>query len=232
MQSSVPGLTDLSKESPATFERYGIKKASDGSFASNCLLARRMAERGVRFIQLYHRGWDHHGDIEKNMPIAAEETDQAGAALVADLKERGLLDDTLVLWGGEFGRTPMGQGSGRDHHILGFSVALAGGGIKPGITYGGTDELGYKAVDHPVSMHDLHATMLSLCGVDHLQRNLPHPGPRLPPDRRLRGGGHGRARVMPPSRPVIAIMAAGQDQRLRIGTAAIWASMGTTASPA
>jgi Protein of unknown function (DUF1501) len=169
MQSSVPGLTDLSKEAPATFERYGIKKPSDGSFASNCLLARRMAERGVRFIQLYHRAWDHHGDIEKNMPIAAEETDKASAALILDLKERGMLDDTLVLWGGEFGRTPMGQGSGRDHHILGFSVALAGGGIKPGITYGGTDELGYKAVDHPVSMHDLHATMLSLCGIDHLQ---------------------------------------------------------------
>ncbi len=169
MQSSVPGLTDLSKEAPATFERYGIKKPSDGSFASNCLLARRMAERGVRFIQLYHRAWDHHGDIEKNMPIAAEETDRPSAALILDLKERGLLDDTLVLWGGEFGRTPMGQGSGRDHHILGFSVALAGGGIKRGITYGGTDELGYKAVDHPVSMHDLHATMLSLCGIDHLQ---------------------------------------------------------------
>jgi hypothetical protein len=169
MQSSVPGLTDLAKETPATFERYGIKKPSDGSFASNCLLARRMAERGVRFIQLYHRAWDHHGDIEKNMPIAAEETDKPSAALILDLKERGLLDDTLVLWGGEFGRTPMGQGSGRDHHILGFSVALAGGGIKPGITYGGTDELGYRAVDHPVSMHDLHATMLSLCGVDHLQ---------------------------------------------------------------
>jgi hypothetical protein len=169
MQSSVPGLTDLSKEAPATFERYGIKKQGDGSFASNCLLARRMAERGVRFIQLYHRAWDHHGDIEKNMPIAAEETDRPSAALILDLKERGLLDDTLVLWGGEFGRTPMGQGSGRDHHILGFSVALAGGGIRPGITYGGTDELGYRAVDHPVSMHDLHATMLSLCGVDHLQ---------------------------------------------------------------
>jgi hypothetical protein len=167
MQSSVPDLTDLGKEPKAALERYGIKKPGDGSFASNCLLARRMAERGVRFIQLYHRAWDHHGDIEKNMPIAAEETDQASAALILDLKERGMLDDTLVLWGGEFGRTPMGQGSGRDHHILGFSVALAGGGIKPGITYGATDELGYQAVENPVSVHDLHATMLHLCGIDH-----------------------------------------------------------------
>ncbi|HEX3135116.1 MAG TPA: DUF1501 domain-containing protein [Planctomycetota bacterium] len=169
MQTSVPDLTDMSKEPKEVLERYGIKRPGDGTFASNCLLARRMAERGVRFIQLYHRAWDHHGDIEKNMPIAAQETDQSSAALIMDLKERGLLDDTLVLWGGEFGRTPMGQGSGRDHHILGFSVAMAGGGIKPGITYGSTDELGYKAVEHPVSVHDLHATMLHLCGIDHLK---------------------------------------------------------------
>ena len=169
MQTSVPDLTDMSKEPKEVLERYGIKKPGDGTFASNCLLARRMAERGVRFIQLYHRAWDHHGNIEKDMPIAAGETDKSSAALIMDLKERGLLDDTLVLWGGEFGRTPMGQGSGRDHHILGFSVALAGGGIKPGITFGGTDELGYKAVDHPVSVHDLHATMMHLCGIDHLK---------------------------------------------------------------
>ena len=169
MQTSVPDLTDMTKEPKEVLERYGIKKTGDGSFASNCLLARRMAERGVRFIQLYHRAWDHHGNIEKNLPLAAKETDQSSAALIMDLKERGMLDDTLVLWGGEFGRTPMGQGSGRDHHILGFSVALAGGGIKPGITYGGTDELGYKAVDNPVSVHDLHATMLHLCGIDHLK---------------------------------------------------------------
>ena len=169
MQSSVPDLTDFSKEPKAALERYGIDKPGDGTFASNCLLARRMAERGVRFIQLYHRAFDHHGNIEKDLPIAAGETDKPSAALIMDLKERGLLDDTLILWGGEFGRTPMGQGSGRDHHILGFSVALAGGGIKGGTSYGGTDELGYKAVHKPVSVHDLHATMLHLCGIDHLK---------------------------------------------------------------
>ncbi len=169
MQSSVPDLTDFSKEPKAALERYGIEKPGDGTFASNCLLARRMAERGVRFIQLYHRAFDHHRNIEKDLPIAAGETDKPSAALIMDLKERGLLDDTLILWGGEFGRTPMGQGSGRDHHILGFSVALAGGGIKGGTSYGGTDELGYKAVHKPVSVHDLHATMLHLCGIDHLK---------------------------------------------------------------
>jgi hypothetical protein len=170
MQSSVPDLTDMTKESKESLARYGITKPGDGSFASNCLLARRMAERGVRFIQLYHRAWDHHRNLDKDIKIAAQETDQASAALIIDLKERGMLDDTLVLWGGEFGRTPMGQeGSGRDHHILGFSIAMAGGGIKPGITYGNTDELGYKAVENPVSVHDLHATMLHLCGIDHLK---------------------------------------------------------------
>ncbi|MCW3051115.1 MAG: hypothetical protein JWN14_285, partial [Chthonomonadales bacterium] len=139
MQSSVPELTDLSKESPAVLEAYGVKTPGDGTFASNCLLARRLAERGVRFIQLYHRAWDHHADIAKNMPIAAAETDKASAALILDLKQRGLLEDTLVLWGGEFGRTPMGQGTGRDHHINAFSLFMAGGGVKPGITYGATD---------------------------------------------------------------------------------------------
>src|SRR5437016_3417397 len=159
MQSSVPELTDFSKESKSTLELYGLKEPGDGSFASNCLLARRLAERGVRFIQLYHRAWDHHSDIEKDMPGAAKDVDQASAALVKDLKQRGLLDDTLILWGGEFGRTPMGQGSGRDHHILAFSLWLAGGGIKGGLTYGSTDDLGYRSVDPVVSMHDLHATM-------------------------------------------------------------------------
>ncbi len=167
MQTSVPELTDFSKEPQQMLDLYGVKNPGDGSFASNCLLARRLAERGVRFIQLYHRGWDHHSDIEKNMPLSAKETDQASAALVKDLKQRGMLDDTLIIWGGEFGRTPMGQGSGRDHHILAFSLWMAGGGIKPGITYGGTDELGYKSVDNVVSMHDLHATMLKLCGINH-----------------------------------------------------------------
>jgi hypothetical protein len=166
MQASVPELTDFKSESPKTLEMYGIKQPGDGSFASNCLLARRLAERGVRFIQLYHRAWDHHSGIETNMPLAAKECDQASAALVMDLKQRGMLEDTLVIWGGEFGRTPMGQGSGRDHHILAFSLWMAGGGIKPGITYGGTDELGYRAVDNVVSMHDLHATMLHLCGIN------------------------------------------------------------------
>ena len=169
MQSSVPELTDFSKESKATLDLYGMKEPGDGSFASNCLLARRLAERGVRFIQLYHRAWDHHSDIEKDMPGAARDVDQASAALVKDLKQRGLLDDTLIIWGGEFGRTPMGQGSGRDHHINAFSIWLAGGGIKGGMTWGQTDELGYKYVedDQKMHVHDLHATMLYLCGVDH-----------------------------------------------------------------
>jgi len=167
MQSSIPDLTDMSKEPQSVLDMYGVKKAGDRSFASNCLLARRLAERGARFVQLYHRGWDHHGDIEHAMPTAAEETDRASAALVMDLKQRGMLDDTLVIWGGEFGRTPMGQGTGRDHHIRSFSLWMAGGGVKPGVTYGSTDELGYNAVENVVSMHDLHATLLYLCGIDH-----------------------------------------------------------------
>src|SRR5437762_7717576 len=169
MQSSVPELTDMSKESKTTLDLYGVKEPGDGSFASNCLMARRLAERGVRFIQLYHRAWDHHGDIEKDMPGAAKDVDQASAALVNDLKQRGLLEDTLIIWGGEFGRTPMGQGSGRDHHILAFSVWVAGGGIKGGLSWGQTDELGYRFIedDQQMHVHDLHATMLYLCGVDH-----------------------------------------------------------------
>jgi hypothetical protein len=167
MQASVPELTDFSREPRKTLDLYGIKQAGDGSFASNCLLARRLAERGVRFIQLYHRGWDHHGDLEANLKVVAQETDQACAGLVKDLKQRGMLDDTLVIWGGEFGRTPMSQGSGRDHHINAFSVWLAGGGIKGGITHGATDELGYRSVVDVVSFHDLHATLLRLCGIDH-----------------------------------------------------------------
>jgi uncharacterized protein (DUF1501 family) len=167
MQSSVPELTDFGKETQKTLDLYGVKEAGDGSFASNCLLARRMAERGVRFIQLYHRAWDHHGEIARNMPIAALETDRACAALVRDLKQRGMLDDTLILWGGEFGRTPMGQGTGRDHHILSFSIWMVGGGVKGGVTHGATDDFGYRSVENVVSMHDLHATMLHLCGIDH-----------------------------------------------------------------
>jgi uncharacterized protein (DUF1501 family) len=145
---------------------YGTKGA-DGSFAANCLLARRLAERGVRFIQLYHRDWDHHGSLRKDIKLKAEEVDRASAALVNDLKRRGMLDETLIVWGGEFGRTPMAQGDGRDHHIKGFSVWLAGGGIKGGIAHGKTDELGYNAVEDIVEVHDLHATILHLLGVDH-----------------------------------------------------------------
>jgi hypothetical protein len=167
MQSSVPGLMDMSKEPQSVLDAYGAHPG-DGSFASNCLLARRLAERGVRFIQLYHRDWDHHSALKPNVALKAEEVDRPTAALITDLKQRGMLDDTLIIWGGEFGRTPMSQsGDGRDHHIKGFSFMMAGGGVKPGITYGTTDELGYAAEENPVSVHDFHATMLHLLGVDH-----------------------------------------------------------------
>jgi hypothetical protein len=166
MQTSVPELMDLSRESEATFKLYGTR-GGDGSFAANCLLARRLAERGVRFIQLYHRDWDHHGGIKNDIAVVAKEVDQGMAALLRDLKQRGMLQDTLVAWGGEFGRTPMAQGNGRDHHIKGFSTWLAGGGIKGGITYGATDEFGYNAVENVVHVHDLHATLLHLLGIDH-----------------------------------------------------------------
>jgi hypothetical protein len=166
MQTSVPGLLDMSNEPSHVWEMYGAKPG-DGSFAGNCLLARRLAERGVRFIQLYHRDWDHHNDVKNNVVFKAEEVDRPTAALITDLKQRGMLDDTLVIWGGEFGRTPMSQrGTGRDHHIKGFSFMLAGGGIKKGLAYGATDELGYAAVENPVSVHDFHATMLHLLGID------------------------------------------------------------------
>jgi hypothetical protein len=176
MQTSVPDLTDFSTEPRHILEMYGIKQPGDGSFASNCLMARRLAERGVRMIQLYHRAWDHHGNIEKDMPVSARDVDQASAALIRDLKQRGLLEDTLVLWGGEFGRTPMGQGSGRDHHILAFSVFLAGGGVQPGIAFGNTDELGYRSIENVVNVHDLHATMLHLMGIDHKRLTVKYQG--------------------------------------------------------
>ena len=166
MQTSVPELMDLSKETKETLDLYGTK-GGDGSFAANCLLARRLAERGVRFIQLYHRDWDHHGNVKGDIPVVAKEVDQGMTALLKDLKRRGLWDDTLIVWGGEFGRTPMAQGTGRDHHMKGFSIWLAGGGIKGGMTYGNTDEFGYNAVEKVVTVHDLHATMLHLLGVDH-----------------------------------------------------------------
>jgi hypothetical protein len=170
MQMSVPGLMDLSDEPRRVLEMYGTKGA-DGSFAANCLLARRLAERGVRFIQLYHRDWDHHNDLVRFMKVCAKAVDQATAALVQDLKQRGMLEETLLVWGGEFGRTPMAQsnkgGAGRDHHMKGFSMWLAGGGIKGGLTHGATDELGYNAVEDVVTVHDLHATMLHLLGIEH-----------------------------------------------------------------
>jgi hypothetical protein len=176
MQASVPELVDMSKEPQHVLDMYGAKPG-DGSFASNCLLARRLAERGVRFIQLYHRDWDHHTGVKSNVTIKAQEVDQATAALIKDLKQRGMLDDTLVVWGGEFGRTPMSQGGdGRDHHIKGFSYMLAGGGIKAGMTYGGTDELGYAAVENPVAVPDFHATMLHLLGVDHKRLSVKFQG--------------------------------------------------------
>ena len=164
MQASVPDLMDVSKEPKHVLDMYGATPG-DGSFASNCLLARRLAEQGVRFIHLYHRGWDHHGGVKSGVEKTAHLVDQGSAALVQDLKQRGMLEDTLVIWGGEFGRTPMAQGNGRDHHIKGFSIWMAGGGIKGGISYGNTDELGYNAEEKVVHVRDLHATMLHQLGI-------------------------------------------------------------------
>lgn len=169
MQASVPELADFSSEPQTVLEMYGCEPG-DGSYASNCLMARRLAERGVRFIQLYHRGWDHHGGLKRGFETVSDLVDKPTAALIKDLKMRGMLDDTLIIWGGEFGRTPMSQGAGgdgRDHHIKGFSVFLAGGGIKGGTTYGSTDDFGYNAEENPTAVHDLHATMLHLLGIDH-----------------------------------------------------------------
>lgn len=166
MQSSVPSLMDFADETPATLDLYGTQGA-DGTFAANCLLARRLAERGTRFIQLYHRGWDHHGSIKNAAAGTAKLVDQGVAGLLKDLKQRDMLEDTLVVWACEFGRTPMAQGNGRDHHIKGFSMWMAGGGVKPGMTYGATDELGYNAAENVVTVHDMHATMLHLLGIDH-----------------------------------------------------------------
>ena len=178
MQTSIPELIDFSDEPQHVLDLYGAKPG-DGSFASNCLLARRMAERGVRFIQLYHRGWDHHGDLVNYMNICCGLTDRATYALLQDLKQRNMLDDTLIIWGGEFGRTPMFQGKGgvgRDHHIKGFSIWLAGAGIRGGITHGATDDLGYNAVENVVHVRDLHATILHLLGIDHQQFYLHYQG--------------------------------------------------------
>lgn len=179
MQASVPELMDVSDEPQEVLDMYGAKPG-DGTYASNCLLARRLCERGVRFIQLYHRGWDHHGGIKQYMDVCCRLTDQPTAALISDLKRRGMLEDTLVVWGGEFGRTPMSQGGGkdpgRDHHIKGFSMFLAGGGIRGGTSLGQTDELGYSAVEDVVHVRDLHATMLRLLGIDHQRLAVPFQG--------------------------------------------------------
>ena len=166
MQASVPELMDVKDESPQTLELYGCQPG-DGSFASNCLLARRLAERGVRFIQMYHKDWDHHGGVKDGIKFKAEEIDRACMALITDLKQRGMLDSTLIVWAGEFGRTPMSQGNGRDHHNKAMSVWLAGGGIKGGIVHGSSDDLGYAAVDKICTVHDLHATMLHQLGIQH-----------------------------------------------------------------
>jgi hypothetical protein len=181
MQTSVPTLTDIADEPQHVLDAYGVSGA-DGSFGYNCLLARRLVERGVRFVQLYHRGWDHHDNLDGYMVGSCEAVDKPTSALLTDLKQRGMLEDTLVVWGGEFGRTPMAQKKaadsklGRDHHIKGFSMVLFGGGVKGGLTYGATDELGYNAIENVVHVHDLHATMLHLLGVDHKRLTYRYQG--------------------------------------------------------
>lgn len=174
MQTSAPELMDIRDESQATLDLYGIQNIQETSYARNCLLARRLVERGVRFVQLYDTNWDHHGgpteNLEKHLPEKCRDIDKASAALVKDLKQRGLLDDTLVIWGGEFGRTPMGEvreSTGRNHHIDAFTMWFAGGGFKAGTQYGQTDEFGFGAVENPVHVHDIHATILHQLGLDH-----------------------------------------------------------------
>ena len=166
MQTSVPELMDTTREPEPILDLYGCKPG-DGSFAANCLLARRLAERGVRFIQLYHKDWDHHGGLKEGIEFKAQEVDRACMALITDLKQRDILKDTLVVWAGEFGRTPMSQGGdGRDHHNAGFTIWMCGGGVQSGVVFGATDELGYSAVENPVDVHDLHATVLQLLGIE------------------------------------------------------------------
>jgi uncharacterized protein (DUF1501 family) len=173
MQASVPELMDISDEPDSTFALYGEDARKPGTYAANCLLARRLAERDVRFIQLYHRGWDQHNNLPTALPLQCKDTDQGSAALVKDLKQRGLLEDTLVVWAGEFGRTNYCQGEltdtnyGRDHHGRCFTLWMAGGGVKPGYSHGETDDFGYNITKDPVHVHDLNATMLHLLGIDH-----------------------------------------------------------------
>lgn len=181
MQQSIPEATDFSDETQATLDEYGSDARDPGTYAANCLLARRLAERGVRFIQLYHQGWDQHGNLPGGIKRQCAETDQASAALIRDLKRRGMLDETLVIWGGEFGRTNYCQGKlsksfGRDHHPRCFSIWMAGGGIKPGITFGETDPFGYNVASNPVHIHDLQATILHLLGIDHRRLTFKYQG--------------------------------------------------------
>jgi hypothetical protein len=175
MQNSVPDLANFTQESKSVKELYGVQ-SPDGSFASNCLMARRMAERGVGFIQLVHTGWDHHSNVTKNMKNKSKEIDLGCAALLQDLKQRGMLEDTLVVWGGEFGRTPMAQGSGRDHHTKTGAMWLAGGGVKGGVTYGETDPLGFDVAKDPFHVHDFHATAMHLLGIDHKKLTYRYKG--------------------------------------------------------
>ncbi|MEK6248939.1 MAG: DUF1501 domain-containing protein, partial [Planctomycetales bacterium] len=185
MQQSIPDVTNMADEPDYVFEEYGKDSRSPGSYAANCLMARRLAERGVRFIQLYHQGWDHHGSLPKSIVRQCKETDQASAALVNDLKRRGLLEDTLVVWGGEFGRTNYCQGKlvggdfGRDHHPRCFTMWMAGGGVKPGFSYGKTDDYSYNIDEHPVHVHDFHATLLHLLGIDHERLTYKYQGRRF-----------------------------------------------------
>ena len=182
MQTAVPGLADLSAESEKTFSAYGPQARVPGTFAANCLLARRLAERDVRFIQLYHRGWDQHYNLPSDLRLQSEDIDQPCAALIRDLKQRGLLDETLVIWGGEFGRTAYSQGKleaanyGRDHHGRCFTMWLAGGGVKPGVIYGETDDFSYNVARDPVHVHDLNATLLHLLGLDHTRLTFKFQG--------------------------------------------------------
>jgi len=184
MQSSVPETLDISKEPDSVFNMYGPDSRIPGTFAANCLLARKLAEKDVRFIQLYHKGWDHHGNLPRDIQIMAKSVDQASVALIKDLKQRGLLDDTLVIWGGEFGRTNYSQGKltkenyGRDHHPRCFSIYMTGGGVKRGISYGETDEFGYNITKNPVHIHDLQATIMHLMGIDHEQLTFKFQGRR------------------------------------------------------
>ena len=182
MQTSIPELTDFSREPRRILEMYGPDVERRGSFAWNCLMARRMAERGVRFVHLMHAGWDQHRNLPTQLEVQCRDTDQPSAALVRDLKQRGLLDETLVIWGGEFGRTPFVQGStsekdyGRDHHPRCFTLWMAGGGIKPGLTYGETDDYCYNVARDPVHVHDFQATILHLLGIDHTRLTFKYQG--------------------------------------------------------